>query len=135
MLPVPLTPAEFLAIALQNPINAALLDRLRPLRIPQCYLTAGCLFQAIWNHRSGKPVDWGVNDYDVFYFDGSVLSEEAEDRAIKRVAEVTADLSAKIEVRNQARVHLWYEGRFNAPYGPRELSVQLGEERQAAEHL
>ena len=114
--PASLSPVEFLAIALRNPVNTELLHRLRDLRIPQCHLTAGCLFQAIWNYRSGNPVDWGVNDYDVFYFDDSDLTEEAEDRVIQLVSEATADLGAKVEVRNQARVHLWYERRFNAPY-------------------
>ena len=70
-----LSTAEFLAIAYQNPINAELLNLLRDLRIPQCHLTAGCLFQAVWNHRTGAPIDWGVNDYDVFYFDDSDLTE------------------------------------------------------------
>lgn len=106
MHPASLSSVEFLAIALRNPVNTELLHRLRDLRIPQCYLTAGCLFQAIWNYRSGTPVDWGVNDYDVFYFDDSDLTEEAEDRVIQLVSEATADLGAKVEVRNQARVHL-----------------------------
>ena len=101
MHPASLSSVEFLAIALRNPVNTELLHRLRDRRIPQCYLTAGCLFQAIWNHRSGTPVDWGVNDYDVFYFDDSDLTEEAEDRVIQLVSEATADLGAKVEVRNR----------------------------------
>lgn len=112
----PLTDAEFLAIASQNPINAELLRRLPALGLNQCYLTAGCLFQAVWNHLSGQPVAWGVNDYDVFYFDDTDLSEEAEDRVIQQVARATADLDVNVEVRNQARIHIWYPQRFNAPY-------------------
>jgi hypothetical protein len=92
MHPASLSSVEFLAIALRNPVNTELLQRLRDLRIPQCHLTAGCLFQAIWNYRSGNPVDWGVNDYDVFYFDDSDLTEEAEDWVIQLVSEATADL-------------------------------------------
>ncbi|WP_028605774.1 nucleotidyltransferase family protein [Ottowia thiooxydans] len=111
-----LSTADFISIALRNPVNAQLLDRLRGLDIPQCYLTAGCLFQAVWNIHSGHSVEWGVNDYDVFYFDDSDLTEEAEDRVIVRALKATADLGVKIEVRNQARVHLWYERRFKAAY-------------------
>lgn len=107
----------FIELALRNPVNAALLrDRLPALNLRECHLTAGCLFQAIWNHRSGRPADWGVKDYDVFYFDDSDLSWEAEDDVIRRVQAATSDLGVNVEVRNQARVHLWYEQRFKAPY-------------------
>ncbi|MBT9549579.1 MAG: nucleotidyltransferase family protein [Hydrogenophaga sp.] len=60
--------------------------------------------------------DRGINDYDVLYFDDTDLSEEAEDRVIKQVASATDDLGVKVEVRNQAQVHLWYPNRFKAPY-------------------
>ncbi len=32
--------------------------------------------------------------------------------------DVFADLPVEIETRNQARVHLWYETKFGAPYAP-----------------
>lgn len=112
----PLTPEEFLAIAKQNPRNAELLKRLPALGLNQCHLAAGCLFQAVWNHLSGRPADWGVSDYDIFYFDDRDLSWEAEDAVIKQADTLFADLGAKIEIRNQARVHLWFPERFNAAY-------------------
>ncbi|QIL78519.1 nucleotidyltransferase family protein [Diaphorobacter sp. HDW4A] len=109
---------DFIRIARCNPVNASLLSRLRSLDIPQCHLTAGCLFQALWNTTSGQPADRGVSDYDIFYFDDSDLSYEAEDRVIREVGTACADLDVKIEVRNQARVHLWYPERFGRPYPP-----------------
>jgi hypothetical protein len=57
-----------------------------------------------------------VKDYDVFYFDDSDLSWDAEDAVIRRVQEAVADLGVTVEVKNQARVHLWYEQRFKATY-------------------
>jgi len=54
----------------------------------------------------------GIKDYDVFYFDDSDLSWNAEDTVIRRVDALAADLGVKMETRNQARVHLWYEQRF-----------------------
>lgn len=86
------------------------------LDLPQGYLTAGCLFQTIWNARSGRAPDWGIKDYDVFYYDSGDLSWEAEDAVIQRVAQRCADLPVAIEVKNQARVHLWYEQRFGSSY-------------------
>lgn len=87
-----MTDTEFLEIIRLNPVNAELLRRLPSLGLNQCYLTAGCLFQAVWNHRLGMPIDKGINDYDVFYFDDTDLSEEAEDRVIKQVKSATDDL-------------------------------------------
>ncbi len=108
--------ASFLAQVSANPVNAALLERLPALGLPQGFLTAGCLFQAVWNHQANLPADQGVKDYDVFYFDDRDLSWEAEDAVIRQVREATADLPAEIEVKNQARVHLWYPARFGHAY-------------------
>ncbi|WP_256680144.1 nucleotidyltransferase family protein [Pseudomonas sp. Marseille-P9899] len=105
------------AIALENPVNAALLRILADLDLPDAMLTAGCLFQALWNREAGRPLDWGVKDYDVIYFDED-LSWEAEDRVIQRVRRACGDLADKVEVRNQARVHVWYEAKFGAAYPP-----------------
>jgi uncharacterized protein len=113
-----LTTAEFLQIALANPANGGLLRRLRPLQLPQCHLTAGCLFQAVWNRTSGRSPDWGIKDYDVFYFDDRDLSPAAEEAVIRRVQEAAADLGIEVEVRNQARVHLWYPEHFKHDYSP-----------------
>ena len=124
----PLSPQAFATLAMGNPVNAALLQRLAGLALPQCHLTAGCLFQALWNQRSGRAVDWGVKDCDVFYFDDADLSWEAEDRVIREVCALTADLGVEVEVKNQARVHLWYRDRFQADC-PRLLSAQAGIDR------
>jgi uncharacterized protein len=113
-----MTAPEFLRIALANPANDALLARLRGLCLPQCHLTAGCLFQTVWNATSGRIPGWGVKDYDVFYFDDCDLSFEAEDAIGRRVREATADLGIEIEVKNQARVHLWYPEHFKQEYPP-----------------
>ena len=52
-------------------------------------------------------------------FDGSDLSYEAEDAVIRRVkAAFDEPLRSMVEVRNQARVHLWFEAKFGEPYGP-----------------
>lgn len=104
-----------LAIAKENPINDSLLRLLPKLDIPQCMLTAGCLFQTLWNLRSGKPADWGIKDYDIAYFDED-LSWEAEDQVIRRTRSACSHLDINVEIRNQARVHLWYESKFGVAY-------------------
>lgn len=51
----------------------------------------------------------------MFYHDPSDLSHEAEDRAIRAAQALYADLPVRVELRYQARVHLWFEGRFGVP--------------------
>jgi len=110
-----------------NPINAEIISRLPSLGLNQCMLTAGCLFQAVWNHQSRLPPDWGVKDYDVFYFDDD-LSWEAENEVIKSAQHLFQDLEVDIEIKNQARVHLWYSQRFGTDY-PQLHSAKDGVDR------
>ena len=105
----------FLDLALANPLNGAILERLPALAVDQPWLTAGCLYQAVWNARDGRDPAWGIKDYDIFYWDDDT-SWEAEDIVIKRADCLFADMGANIEVRNQARVPLWFEARFGATY-------------------
>ncbi|MFK4822877.1 nucleotidyltransferase family protein [Ochrobactrum quorumnocens] len=109
---------NFYTSVLSNPFNRELLRRLASLKLGQCYLTAGCLFQTVWNLMSGRDPDWGIKDYDIFYYDDDDLTWEAEDRVIRSVSEAVADLPIHVEVRNQARVHLWYSKRFGGEYPP-----------------
>ena len=90
----------------------------RDEKLPQWRLVAGCLYQTVWNALTGQPPRTGIKDYDLIYFDGSDLSWEAEDRVIGRIAVATRGFPGPVEVRNQARVHLWFEQRFGSPYPP-----------------
>ncbi len=110
--------ARFIETAFQNASNARLFERLVASGLPNWILVSGSLFQTVWNLQTGRPATHGIKDYDVFYFEESDLSWEAEDKWIKRIAEATADLGIEVEVRNQARVHLWYEEKFGAAYPP-----------------
>jgi hypothetical protein len=108
---------EFLALVLQNPVNAAIVDELRRLALPDAWLVAGCLVQTAWNALTGRPIDYGIADYDVFYFDPD-LSWQAEDSVIRTLNARLGHLGAKVEIRNQARVHLWYPAKHGLPYPP-----------------
>lgn len=122
-------PAEpFVRSVLTNTKNALILQRLPQLGLKQCYLTAGCLFQTVWNEFSGNPPHAMIKDYDVFYFDDGDLSWEAEDAVIQRSKALFEDLDVAVEIKNQARVHLWYGQRFGRSY-PRLESAKDGIDR------
>jgi hypothetical protein len=60
------------------------------------FLTAGCLFQAVWNLRSGKAAHADIKDYDIFYFDDGDLSWDAEDAVIREASALLGDLQVSI---------------------------------------
>ncbi|MCP2013970.1 hypothetical protein L1280_001107 [Deinococcus sp. HSC-46F16] len=109
--------AEFLATIRLNRANAAILDRLPELEAPQAHLVAGALFQTVWNVRGGQAPEAGIRDYDLFYWDADP-SYEAEDAVIRRAAALFGDLGVRVEVRNQARVHLWFPGKHGLTRPP-----------------
>ncbi|MFF9410378.1 nucleotidyltransferase family protein [Streptomyces anandii] len=114
------------AMLSRNDVLLEVLARTAKLDLPGWYVTAGCLFQTVWNVVTDKPPTSGIKDYDVFYFDATDLSWEAEDAVIKAGREVFAGLSAEVEIRNEARVHLWYEDKFGVacpPYESAEAAI------------
>jgi uncharacterized protein len=115
--------SEFLAAALRNPINAAIADELFRLALPDAWIVSGCLVQTAWNAQTARAIDYGINDYDIFYFDPDT-SWQAEDAVIRRLQDRLVNLAVKIEVRNQARVHLWYPQKHGLPYPALHCSTQ-----------
>lgn len=112
---MPLTAESFLKTAMMNPVNSEIMSRLPQMGLNQCMLTAGCLFQTVWNHQAKLPPAWGIKDYDVFYFDED-LSLQAESAIIAAGQRLFHDLNVNVEFKNQARVHLWYSQRFGGTY-------------------
>ena len=115
--------SEFLAAALRNPVNAAISDELFRLALPDAWLVSGCLVQTVWNGLTHRVLDYGINDYDVFYFD-SDISWQAEDAVIRQLQNAFANLGVTVEARNQARVHLWYPEKHGLPYPPLRCSTE-----------
>lgn len=110
--------ARFERIVRADPDLMHLLTAVRPLGLPQWRLVAGCLYQTVWNVLTRRPRGTGIKDYDIAYFDASDVSWEAEDEVIRQVAAATRGFVGPVEIRNQARVHLWFERRFGTPYPP-----------------
>jgi hypothetical protein len=102
-----------------TPLLMRVLEVARHLCLPDWLVFSGAVYQPVLNHLTRRPLDYGIKDYDLGYFDASDLSYEAEDAVIRRVkAAFDEPLRRMVEVRNQARVHLWFEGKFGEPYTP-----------------
>jgi hypothetical protein len=106
---------DFRRIVENDPDIAALVAAMRTFEAPDLWLVSGVLFQSVWNVLENKPHGHGILDYDLFYFDPDT-SEEAEDRRIKRAAAHFAFADREVQLRNQARVHLWYPKKFDLSY-------------------
>ncbi|MGJ3232009.1 MAG: nucleotidyltransferase family protein [Oceanicaulis sp.] len=117
-MPAASRPAFLIEAVRADPVAEAILSRAGDLHLPDWALAAGAVYQNVWNALTGRPPGYGIKDYDLAYFDAGDLSYEAEDAVIRACAEAFADLSKPVEVRNQARVHLWFEDRFGYPKPP-----------------
>jgi uncharacterized protein len=113
------------AILRSTPLLMRVLSVARHLSLPDWLVFSGAVYQPVLNHLTGRPLDYGIKDYDLGYFDASNLSYEAEDVVIQRVkAAFDEPPRSMVEVRNQARVHLWFEAKFGEPYGPLSCTAQ-----------
>lgn len=92
----------------QNPVLFEVIKGSAALGLKNCYIGAGCICQTVWNFQNGLELMHGISDIDLVYFDKD-LSYEKEDRAIQRVKQKFRLLPVEIDVKNQARVHLWYK--------------------------
>jgi hypothetical protein len=121
-LPIDEQVVQFQAALRRNRTLTEVLARATGMELPGWYLVAGCLYETVWNVVTGQPPEAGILDYDLAYFDGSDLSWDAENAVIETGHEVFAGLPAPVQIRNQARVHLWYEEKFGTPCLPHESS-------------
>lgn len=116
---------ELEAIIRAQPVLMDVLDGLCALALPDHLLVAGAIYNEVWNVLTGRPSLTGVNDIDVFYFDASDIGWDAEDRVIKALDQRFAGLPIPVQVRNQARVHLWFEQKFGSPFSPLSSSAEM----------
>jgi uncharacterized protein len=122
--------ARLEAILRASPSMMQVLQTAREIGLPDWLIFSGAVYQRALNDLTGRDPDYGIKDYDLGYFDASDTSYEAEDVVIRRVAAAFAPpFDALVEVRNQARVHVWFEGKFGEPYGP------LGSSAEALERF
>ncbi len=102
-----------------------ILRRAPKLKLPNWYLGAGTVVQTVWNELHGFPLDYGIDDCDLVYFDTDI-SAEAQARYIEAGKRLFTDMSIKVDITNEARVHLWYKQEVGidiAPYTSTEHAI------------
>lgn len=105
---------------------APVLRRWLDIELPNAWLAAGAVAQTVWNVAHRFPPEANIRDIDLIYFDADDLSTESEARHEARIRGLFADLGVAADVKNEARVHLWYPAKFGysiAPYGSAEEAI------------
>lgn len=102
-----------------------LLEGLADLDLPDGLLVSGAIYNTVWNVLTGRARHRGINDADLAYFDARDLSYEAEDLIIQKVRMRLAGSVIPVEVRNQARVHLWFREKFGIDYPQLKSSAKM----------
>jgi uncharacterized protein len=105
-------------IVFSSEVLSGALERARLLGLENYYIGAGFVAQTVWNSLFGMPLTHGIKDIDLVYFDDKNLDEESENLVCIRARELYSDFALEIDVKNQARVHLWYENHFGYPISP-----------------
>ena len=117
--------AELERIIRSAPLLMEVLTGLRDDGLPDHLLVAGAIYNLVWNRLTDRSDLTGINDIDVFYYDASDLGWDAEDVVIQRLARRFAHLPLPVQVRNQARVHLWFPDKFGTPFPPLTSSAEM----------
>jgi uncharacterized protein len=109
-----------------NPVVVAILERAPALGLDSYYLGARAIAQTVWNQLHGFTSTRQIKDYDLVYFDRHDLRPSTEAEFARQAQSWVADLGAKVDVTNEARVHEWYSQRFGrsiAPYRSAEHAI------------
>lgn len=123
---MPLVPEKDAALvaALQrciaaDPFRLAVLTLVRTLALPDCWVGAGFVRDAIWDHLHGMEAKPPTGDVDILWFNRADHSAETDKAIERRLAFLAAEqpalaaLPIRWSVKNQARMHV---RNGDAPY-------------------
>jgi hypothetical protein len=99
-------------------LRMRLLAAVETLELRDCWIGAGFVRAAVWDHLHGRPASAPDSDLDVVWFDPAYASEQF-DRATE-VKLRSVEPSARWSVKNQARMHA---RNGDAPYMSTEDSL------------
>lgn len=75
------------------------------------WVASGAICQTIWNWQNLKNANDNISDFDIFYFENDV-SYDREDWIIRELMCRLQDVPMAFDIKNQARVHLWWKDKY-----------------------
>ena len=86
-----------------------MLDFVYKLNLPNFYIAAGAIFQTIWNYYDNKPLNNGIKDLDIIYYNKSDLSVDTDIKYFNQIKKYSnsKNYDYEIDVSNEARMHIW----------------------------
>lgn len=105
----------FTSILQKNEDLMIILDYIDTLKLPNFYIAAGSVFQTIWNYYDNKPLNYGIKDIDIIYYDSSNVSKDSEKQIENKIINFfeKQNLNYEFDVHNEARMHLWKKENEN----------------------
>lgn len=91
------------AILVNDPVRWRALAAVRSLKLPDCWVGAGFVRNAVWDHLHDRPVAIPSDDIDVLWFDPARAEPSDDKRAELRLRTLEPNLDWS--VKNQARMH------------------------------
>lgn len=88
------------------------------LEIEDCYIGAGAIVQTVWNVLTNRPVDYGIDDIDIVFHNPRNVEEKYEEKIVKYLDQRLGEYPFWLDVKNEARVHLWYREKFGYDIKP-----------------
>lgn len=123
------------AIISDDPTRWRLLHLVHSLRLPDCWIGAGFVRNAVWDHLHGRISSPLSTDVDVIWFDSSRCTP-SDDRHLEAALR-NLDPTVRWSVKNQARMHIQngdkpYKSTTDAmrywPETATAVAVRLGED-------
>lgn len=92
-----------------------ILDFVYKLKLPNFYIAAGSIFQTIWNYYDKKPLNYGIKDIDIIYYNNDDLTIDTDLKYYNMIKDYCnkKGYNYEIDVSNEARMHIWKKEKFN----------------------
>lgn len=96
--------AQLRSIIAADPARMRILHHVKELGLPDCWVAAGFVRSAVWDHLHRRTDFTPLSDIDVIWFEARLADKAADDEIEARLRR--SDDSLDWSVKNQARMHL-----------------------------
>lgn len=104
--------AQLIKIVQKNENLMKVFDALDKMEYFEAYIGAGAIVQSVWNELGGRDINYGIGDIDIVFYNDKNIDEDYENIIRKKLENELGDFPIVLDIKNQARVHLWYQKKF-----------------------